>query len=451
MTFIDWALEQAVKHPKLEGAFVSASGEWLDVLLPDGRAFRFRPGALIKSDAPLEQRTVLLDRLIDVGVEQAEESRVLEAADEPGDGVVANKPADSSGGRDEESGGERTGEGGGESGSESGVGQPQDQGEAPIFPIVRAADYFLASHRGSDSMVYLPITDFLAVGIAHDYPDTIEPIYYSQLEDSDADIGEVVSEAVNRLRQAAGRRSQSVEIEVTEIAGARVMSFLQPANYEVSWFVDVEMTMHIAERISEHRPDDIPLFVPASRSKLYIVFADDPHLTDFFEFLLDQRDASDVVYPLPHTVAEDGWLEWQPFPGSRLADVLANLRNHYRQKIYRAQLDVISQWPHVGAVTSFDIRRLTSGERVSVTTWDASNDHGTIPKTDFVTFTRRPSPHPWEDVTPVNITVRTHVARELWPAGFSDDTNVWPPRYTITGFPDDDTLLALKGATDRQF
>ena len=88
---MEWALEQAVKHPKLENAFVNANGDWLDVLLPDGRAFRFRPGAMIKSDATEEQREVLLNRLIDVGVEQAEESRVEEAADS--DASSAEPPA----------------------------------------------------------------------------------------------------------------------------------------------------------------------------------------------------------------------------------------------------------------------------------------------------------------------------------------------------------------------
>lgn len=443
---MEWALEQAVKHPKLENAFVNANGDWLDVLLPDGRAFRFRPGAMIKSDATEEQREVLLNRLIDVGVEQAEESRVEEAADS--DASSAEPPA---------------AEGTANDADTSADDEPTDsympadadwdaaKKDAPVVPIVRAADYFLPSHRNSDSMVYLPLTDFLAVGIAHDLPDTIEPIYYTQLEDDSRDLGELMSEAVMTLRLMTNKKQQSVELEISEIAGALVMTFSQPVNYELSWFADLDMIQQVAERIAQERPDDIPLFVPASRTKLYVVFSDDPHLADFFTLLLAQRDSADAVYPLPHTVAADGWLEWQPFPGSKLAEVLGALRNHFRENVYGSQVRVMEKWDAMGALKPFVSRRLKTGERVSTTEWDASDRHGSVPVTDFITFTREASPHPWEDVPPVNITVRTRVAAELWPQGFTQDDNAWPPRYTIDGFPDDETLVKLRDATDRRF
>ena len=405
---MEWALAQAVKHPKLENAFVNANGDWLDVLLPDGRAFRFRPSAMIKSDATEEQREVLLNRLIDVGVEQAEESRVEEAADS--DASSAEPPA---------------AEGTTNDADTSADDEPTDsympadadwdaaKKDAPVVPIVRAADYFLPSHRNSDSMVYLPLTDFLAVGIAHDLPDTIEPIYYTQLEDDSRDLGELMSEAVMTLRLMTNKKQQSVELEISEIAGALVMTFSQPVNYELSWFADLDMIQQVAERIAQERPDDIPLFVPASRTKLYVVFSDDPHLADFFTLLLAQRDSADAVYPLPHTVAADGWLEWQPFPGSKLAEVLGALRNHFRENVYGSQVRIMEKWDAMGALKPFVSRRLKTGERVSTTEWDASDRHGSVPVTDFITFTREASPHPWEDAPPVNITVRTRVAAEL--------------------------------------
>ena len=37
MAFMDWAVEVAAAHPELKGAFINADGEWLDILLADGR------------------------------------------------------------------------------------------------------------------------------------------------------------------------------------------------------------------------------------------------------------------------------------------------------------------------------------------------------------------------------------------------------------------------------
>ncbi|XCB29194.1 hypothetical protein RQN30_07965 [Arcanobacterium hippocoleae] len=48
MNFIDWALSVAANHPELQDSIVTANDDWLDILLSDGRTFRFRPGALIK-------------------------------------------------------------------------------------------------------------------------------------------------------------------------------------------------------------------------------------------------------------------------------------------------------------------------------------------------------------------------------------------------------------------
>ncbi|MEW6897533.1 hypothetical protein V3M69_07895 [Trueperella pyogenes] len=441
MTFMEWALEQAIKHPQLENTLVTANGDWLDVLLSDGRTFRFRPGALIKPDAPLDQRTELLNRLISIGVDQAQEAQVSESDRSSlasSTSTAGNASATNNAGSTNSSDG---------TDSADSITPPT---QATIVPIVRSADYFLPATPDADSIIYLPLTDFIAVGLAYDMPETIQPIYYEQFEDVH-DIGAMMTDAVTTLRLLTDGTQQMVEIGITEIAGAQVMTFLQPANYELSWFADLDMIQQVAERMRHERPDDIPLFVPASRTKLYIVFSGDPHLADFFQLLLAQRDSPDAVYPLPHTVAADGWLEWQPFPDSELAQVLGALRNHFREKIYATQEQLLSSWPTFGAVKPFVARRLKSGERVSNATWDASDKHGSVPVTDFLTFTRSASPHPWESVTPVHITVRSHIAREIWPEGITPVDNLWPPRYGVVGFPDDETLLQLRDATDRQF
>lgn len=57
MDFMTWAHKVASSHPELHDAVISASDEWLDILLADGRSFRFRPGALIREDAEESART----------------------------------------------------------------------------------------------------------------------------------------------------------------------------------------------------------------------------------------------------------------------------------------------------------------------------------------------------------------------------------------------------------
>lgn len=425
MDFMAWALNIAWAHPELQKAVVNANGDWLDFLLEDGRTFRFRPGALINPEAPEENRTELLNRLISIGIEQAESPKIAE-------GTTAAKP-----------------EANGPGGPAPATISPVDTTSAAVVPIVRSADYFLTSHHDSDSIVYLPLTEFLAVGLAYDMPETIQPIYYSQIANDDREVGEIMSEAVVTLRTFQNPHQQTVEIGLTEVAGAKVMTFLKPANYELSWFADLEIMQEIAARAAEQANGDIPLFIPASRTKLFIVFASDPHLPDFFRLLLAERNAPDAVYPLPHTVAADGWREWAPFPGSPLAEMLSTLRNQFRARIYDTQVRAMLTWGDFGALKSFHVRRLKTGERVSTTVWDAADGHGSIPETDFITFVREESRSGEEKVPAVEITVLLNAAREIWPSGFSRDENAWPPRWEVTGFPDDATLQQLLAATDR--
>lgn len=95
-SFMDWVLDVASSHPDLEGAFVSADGDWLDVLLADGRTFRFRPGEMIDETKPEDIRRKLLDRLISIGVTQAHEA-VIENHDEPPNGMGSASSTDGSG------------------------------------------------------------------------------------------------------------------------------------------------------------------------------------------------------------------------------------------------------------------------------------------------------------------------------------------------------------------
>lgn len=437
MDFMQWALEQASRHSDLGDAVVTADGEWLVILLADGRTFRFRPGALIKEDAPEAERAELLSRLLTIGIQQA---AAPQAEPQEPPSAVTSYPTPSTSdvlSFDAEL-----------SALESGS---QIEGSPAILPIVRAADYFLASHKGNDSIVYLPLTDFVGVGLAYDLPGALQPIYYSQLESSYTNVGDLLAQSVRTLRGHIDGQKLSVEVGVSTIAGAEVVVFLHPEDYELSWLCDVELLMHVAEQLAQSHPDSIPLFVPASHSKLYVAFSEDPHLADFFKLLLAQRENPEAVYPLPHTLAADGWREWIPFPGSPLAEVLGALRTSFQERIYAAQVKALAEWGAVGALKNYAAKRTQSGERVSVTEWNSLDGHGSIPNTDFVTIVREPSPHPWEDGQPLHITVRAHVAREIWQQGFERDANAWPPRWNVSGFPDEATLHLLISQADREF
>ena len=472
MDFMQWAVEQASEHPDLANAVVTADGEWLAILLADGRTFRFRPGALIKEDAPAAERAELLSRLLSIGVQQAvippkeaDDSAPAErAAASPSDTNISS-PAESSRGS-------APAEYGDASSAETHTAhsdapepdkisfeaelsslesaRPLDESSA-LLPIVRGADYFLASHQGNDSMVYVPLTDFIGAGIAQDLPGTIRPIYYSQLENNYADAGDLLAQSVANLRGGVGHQRISVEVGISKIAGAEVVVFLSPENYELSWLCDVELLIQVAERLSQRHADSIPLFVPAARTKLYVVFSEDPHLADFFKLLLAQRANEESVYPLPHTLAADGWREWIPFPGSPLAEVLGALRTFFQGAMYAAQVEAMALWEGSGALKAYEAKRTQSGERVSVTEWNSLDAHGSIPHTDFVTIVREASPHPWEADQSVRVTLRSHVAREIWQQGFERDANAWPPRWNVSGFPDEATLELLISQADREF
>ncbi|MGV9181863.1 hypothetical protein [Arcanobacterium canis] len=451
MEFMQWALDIATRHPALNGALVSSHGQWLDVLLADGRAFRFRPSAMIRPDADESVREALLVRLIDIGISQAKEPEIAEedldrAPHEPdtspasgtslGFGASREHLAHPSTFHDND--------------TPASADEPDKiTASTPIVPIVRAADYFINPSTQADPLVHVPLTEFLAVGLAYDLPNSVHPVYYSGLEDDHRPIGEILAESVVSLRNLSGAHNQAVEIAVTDVVGAQVLAFMTPLNYEVSWFSDLDMMQEVAERLSTERPGDVPLFVPASRTKLYIVFADDPNLAAFFQLLFDQRESPDCLYPLPHTVAADGWREWVPLPGSQVADVLADLRGYFRSRIYAGQVRAMRAWGELGELVDFHVRTLRGGHTVSEAVWDANSGPGSLPHTDYITFVRERGPMPWDETPAVRVSIPTHVVRDLWPEGLHSVDNLWPARWEKTSFPPDDVLKAMADAAGK--
>ena len=558
-----WALKTATSHPELAKAMVNADGEWLDFLLEDGRTFRFRPGALIRPEAPAENREDILNRLISIGIKQASlptvserrsdgtvpgavppgtsdtfdryvpgserggfpssasavkkapepspderpasdeandpvpdaeaaapaeapvasspaepadaaETNAAAEANEPAEPADANEPADTNvppvvvtsateaaaePAEPSDPGPEFEAEASSSASepvfsrdgreSESGVATGPDVTPATeVLPIVRGADFFLRTHHPEDGMVYLPLTNFVGVGLSLGTSLPTQPVYFSQLGSDPEPLGELMMRAVDHLRE---QMNDAIELVVDTSMGANAALFVSPEGFQSSWFADVVALGSISQHFAEQEPDAIPLFVPVSFDKLLVVMSTDPGLAALFRHLLSVREDERLIYPLPHTLAADGWTEWVPFPGDELAETLGTLRNYFRAKIYDQQVRTYTAWGVPGALKEFIPRRLKTGERVSATEWDALDGEGSIPDATYITFTRAASPHPWERATPVSITVLTHVARELWPDGIERDPNAWPKRYRVKGFPDDATLLRLRDGAGRQF
>lgn len=507
-SFMDWVLDVAAEHPDLEGAFVSADGQWLDILLPDGRAFRFRPSEMIAEDKPEEIRRKLLDRLITIGVTQATGAVSEGDSGSPTGTPGATSPRNPSGnpsGKDSQAGtdassgavvdpksgpsrdlpeekrdsrsafgsifdaimgafpGATPASGRSNSGFPSFMGDAfpttdDDVRDGPVrtLPIVRAADYFLASQGvgNQDSMVFIPLTDFIGVGLADDHPDTIEPLFYSDLErGEDKELGEIFTHSVEELRTYNLEQGNSgLELGMANVSGARVFLLASPHNYQSSWFTDLDMTQTIAESLTKEYPGALPLFVPASRTSMFVVMADDPSLAKVFNSLRGHERDDDAIYPLPHTVASDGWSEWIPMPDHPAANVLSDLRTTYRERIYDQQVIQMGKIPgEFGVLKSYDVHHLRSGAYVSNTQWTNQDSYGSVPDTEFITFIRHGSGMPWDEDRGEQVSVRARVAREVWGEGFRKVEGAWPTRWEITGFPDAEQLTALREASHRDF
>ena len=305
------------------------------------------------------------------------------------------------------------------------------------MPIVRSADYFVRSHDHArdDSMVYVPMTPFIGTGIAVDSAHTITPLFFSDLENTGlpSDIVPLFQHALTRLRTFDTVDGQpSVQVYPQQIGGANVFDFTGPANYQSSWFMDVEMALTVSESLSKANRDSLPLFVPASRASLFVVMADDPHLPELFT-----RLAKDL---------------------NPAAKALAKIRTSVRERIYRAQAEAMRTWPgDFGRLVEFQVLRqgslIASPPMSSLAIWTSDAGYGSLPDTDFVAFLRQTSAgEPWEERDWRGMVVlRAQVARDVWHEGISPMTNVWPPRWSVRGFPDDAQLNALREASDREF
>ncbi|WP_297565590.1 hypothetical protein [uncultured Arcanobacterium sp.] len=442
MEFIEWALQVAQAHPQLQDALITTNEKQLSILMKDGHAFTLRLEAILDKNDTQAHRTEMLNHLISAAIKYTQKN----SSTAPIEKACIIDPLEN----------------------------------IRILPVVQDAGYFLNSYcnSGEDCMIHMPLTDFIGMGLVYDSPNHVKPIYYSTIEENETEIGDFFSIAIGDLRRLSNvqilnadsdttldriklgkpfklknpnnrKLLQNISMQFLTIAGAHVLSIACPSNYELSWLCDLDMMHRLAKKLSAHQTYNIPLFIPVTSSELLIVFSESPCLADLFTELAAREEYTNLLYPLPHTIAADGWREWIPLPGSRLSKILSELRYYYRSRNYREQLNYMERWSSENSLKSYDLYTTAAGEKVTAAQWNATDETGSVPDTEYLIFHRDPSPHPWDTEEPVHIALQSHIARELWPAGFQKDENAWPPRWEIKGFPDSATLAKFREAVDR--
>ncbi|WP_392399502.1 hypothetical protein [Actinotignum urinale] len=445
MSDMHWALEVATKHPQLADALITTSGPWLDILLADGRTFRFRPFELIRDNLPPDVRQKRLIQLLTIGINNATKASV----EEPSLSDHANRahPGENTSSHDDHPSAYQISE---EERKQqiidSIIGKIPSE-DSPVIPLVRAADFFVNLRNGTeDSPIFIPLTDFIGVGLSSVEGDDIQTIFFNDIgfDPETDDLYPLFHDAVHTFhRLNSDGKAARIELGVYEGNGAKVFMMETPSPHQCAWFADVEMLRTVAESLKEEYPDTLFLFIPATPYALFIVRADDEFLPEALENIMHYPD-QDMIYPLPHTIAADGWMEWIPLPGHPASKILSQMRSHFRSRIYDAQLEYMLHWSiDVGKLATYDVHKLPSGT-VSSTVWKESYPAGSIPIADYITFV-----DDIDDTTTEPITLSLEVARDVWPEGIKSMPKVWPPRYEITHFPDKATREALKSQSHR--
>lgn len=470
----------ASRHPALKGAFVSIDGEWLDILLADGRSFRFRPNMLM-ADIADEAKPDVLVRLISIGIEHAnpapcEHDPALSSSTSPTTDAGSETPeswvqgiADPSTfdstiippGLFDESDLDPNTPPYYPDMYEQLATTPLDIHDTEsvlghLMPIVKKADFFVVSHDHArdDSFIYVPLTDFVGAGIV-----IAEGPFSMTLRFTEADrlslapdIVSLFQKALTHLRTAKLTGGlPSVQVRPHPIAGAESYEFTGPEGYRGSWFMDVEMALSVADSVSKAHNDALPLFVPASENSFLMVLASDPKLPDFFASLSSLYDAESSLYPLPHVVSSEGWSEWIPLRDDPSYEILSKLRSRIRSEIYKNQVKAMNGWPgDFGTLVEHQVF-MYQGHTATYARWTESSGYGSVPMTDYLVIERRPSPRRWDRLRTNTVIIRTEVAKDVWPRGITDMHNVWPPRLAITGFPSDRDFEELTKAASRDF
>ena len=218
------------------------------------------------------------------------------------------------------------------------------------IPLVRGADYFMSF--GPAAPIALSwITDFVGFGLAIDQPGMRcvinEPLLPADHDKFDA--LQLQSQAIDNLHALV----PTIVTEQTGL-GPGVLVVSQPTGSETAWFADVRAMGRLLSDLENADPTvpTVPeaetgtwVVIPASRHRLYLVNTAVPNeiwdkLVRELEFTLSDHEA---VYPVPHTIVADRWVEWRPEPTTNWRQQLGMVRFAAQQRIYQTQAQLLQE------------------------------------------------------------------------------------------------------------
>ena len=306
------------------------------------------------------------------------------------------------------------------------------------IPLVRGADYFMSF--GPAAPIALSwITDFVGFGLAIDQPGMRcvinEPLLPADHDKFDA--LQLQSQAINNLHAL-------VPTIVTEQTGLcpGVLVVSQPTGSETAWFADVRAMGRLLSDLENADPampgapgsagEEAGMWVaiPASRHRLYLVdttvsAAIWDKLVRELEFALSDHEA---VYPVPHTIVDDQWVEWRPEPTTKWRQQLGMVRFAAQQRIYQTQAQLLQEESGRGGYNSGDRTiapysiYLVQDQPRSLAFVPAAASATSIPLTDLVVF---------ECDGMVALLPREKVAREF-PDFMTRQPDLHPPRFLVS-------------------
>ena len=306
------------------------------------------------------------------------------------------------------------------------------------IPLVRGADYFMSF--GPAAPIALSwITDFVGFGLAIDQPGMRcvinEPLLPADHDKFDA--LQLQSQAINNLHALV----PTIVTEQTGL-GPGVLVVSQPTGSETAWFADVRAMGRLLSDLENADPttpgapwsagEEAGMWVaiPASRHRLYLVdttvsAAIWDKLVRELEFALSDHEA---VYPVPHTIVDDQWVEWRPEPTTKWRQQLGMVRFAAQQRIYQTQAQLLQEESGRGGYNSGDRTiapyniYLVQDQPRSLAFVPAAASVTSIPLTDLVVF---------ECDGMVALLPREKVVREF-PDFMTRQPDLHPPRFLVS-------------------
>jgi hypothetical protein len=302
-----------------------------------------------------------------------------------------------------------------------------DEAAPQVLPAVRSASWVAVS--GHHDIVRRPMVPLVSLLCAIDSEHAMSFATAADLE------AWGVTEEAALERAARNLAGQQVEVEL----GDGVALVLGPDGYASSWLAVPGLLRQIAADLG-----GTVVAAAASRDSLVLVDVDRLETaTDLLRRILAEYEtAARQLSPLPYVFDGDRLAEWTPPAGHPAATVVARARQVMVGAEYSAQTAQLEElFERAGEDVYVAKRTLMQGAGESLwswTTWVRQVDHGLLPRADYLILGDN-------DVKGELVAVTWDDAVRI--AGDAlERTGYDPPRWRHHGWPDEQTVAALRAA-----